>query len=418
LTWMADHDATARPAWSLVIVCCLAVFLLATPADASRVLPDLLAPTIAGPVAGLANLDQGPPVRPTHPFFSAADIVALSYGYDGPDHLLSLTSGGMAVGHHLFQGLWTDPVTGISYARNRWYDARTASWLSEDPKGAVDSPNLYAFALLAPHLFTDPFGLSALMENPNWHHMLPLAVFEGRSKGRPPVVADLGLTLADDVGVHSSEYGRIIDRPEHTGTGANHRKYNAAFENELLEWRAENPKATVLTKADVNKILSELPDEMREFNQRGVKTELSYSDWRSKVKKQAELKRVRFEMENRKSRFSGRRLKVRAAGWLQAVAGATSLASGEIGANRYRDELRLRYQTSGYSDEEINALFELREKLEYRALEEISWPVQFRNPDYDPRIEGYLRSVPEDVILPDEDVPNLRVLVGEETPGA
>jgi hypothetical protein len=30
-----------------------------------------------------------------------------------------------------FQGLWTDPTTGISYARNRWYDARNASWLSE-----------------------------------------------------------------------------------------------------------------------------------------------------------------------------------------------------------------------------------------------------------------------------------------------
>ncbi|MCD4749022.1 MAG: hypothetical protein K8R59_06585 [Thermoanaerobaculales bacterium] len=46
-----------------------------------------------------------------------------------------------------FQGLWTDPTTGLSYARNRWYDARTASWLSEDPMGAVDSPNLYAVRL-------------------------------------------------------------------------------------------------------------------------------------------------------------------------------------------------------------------------------------------------------------------------------
>jgi RHS repeat-associated protein len=59
----------------------------------------------------------------------------------------------------LFQGLWTDPVTGISYARNRWYDARTASWLSEDPKGAVDSPNLYAFVGWGPHRATDPMGL-------------------------------------------------------------------------------------------------------------------------------------------------------------------------------------------------------------------------------------------------------------------
>jgi len=58
----------------------------------------------------------------------------------------------------LFQGLWTDPVTGISYARNRWYDARTASWLSEDPLGAVDSPNLYAFVGWGPHAARDPMG--------------------------------------------------------------------------------------------------------------------------------------------------------------------------------------------------------------------------------------------------------------------
>ena len=145
-----------------MIVCCVAVFLLASPADASRDLPDMLAPTIACPVADVADLDRNLPVRPTLPFFSAADIVALSYGYDGPDQLLSLTTKRGSVGHHLFQGLWTDPVTGIAYARNRWYDARTASWLSEDPMGAVDSPNLYAFVGWGPHVGRDPMGLECL----------------------------------------------------------------------------------------------------------------------------------------------------------------------------------------------------------------------------------------------------------------
>jgi len=73
---------------------------------------------------------------------------------DDPDPCLP---GGLNV---LFQGLWTDPVTGISYARNRWYDARTASWLSEDPMGAVDSPNLYAFVGWGPHVGRDPMGLT------------------------------------------------------------------------------------------------------------------------------------------------------------------------------------------------------------------------------------------------------------------
>jgi RHS repeat-associated protein len=58
----------------------------------------------------------------------------------------------------LFQGLWTDPSTGIAYARNRWFESRTASWLSEDPLGAVDSSNLYAFVGWGPHMGVDPLG--------------------------------------------------------------------------------------------------------------------------------------------------------------------------------------------------------------------------------------------------------------------
>jgi len=58
-----------------------------------------------------------------------------------------------------FQGLWTDPVTGLSYARNRWLDTRNGVWLSEDPRGAVDSTNLYAGFGWMPHAVTDPFGL-------------------------------------------------------------------------------------------------------------------------------------------------------------------------------------------------------------------------------------------------------------------
>lgn len=59
----------------------------------------------------------------------------------------------------LFQGLWTDPVTGVAYARARWYDARNAVWLSEDPMGPEDSANLYAFVGLQPNSRSDPLGL-------------------------------------------------------------------------------------------------------------------------------------------------------------------------------------------------------------------------------------------------------------------
>jgi RHS repeat-associated protein len=81
------------------------------------------------------------------------------FTFDSAAAAASTLSGAFPGGQpSLFQGLWTDPVTGLSYARRRWYDAATASWLSTDPAGSADSENLYAFVRLQPHRFTDPEG--------------------------------------------------------------------------------------------------------------------------------------------------------------------------------------------------------------------------------------------------------------------
>lgn len=50
----------------------------------------------------------------------------------------------------------------MSYARARWYDARNASFLSEDPLGDIDSPNLYQYARNSPFNFSDPLGLCSV----------------------------------------------------------------------------------------------------------------------------------------------------------------------------------------------------------------------------------------------------------------
>jgi RHS repeat-associated protein len=67
----------------------------------------------------------------------------------------------------LFQGLWTDPVTGISFARARWYESRNASWLSEDPKRDADSPNFYSFTACRPNYSRDPLGKEILVDEDN-----------------------------------------------------------------------------------------------------------------------------------------------------------------------------------------------------------------------------------------------------------
>lgn len=55
----------------------------------------------------------------------------------------------------------------VAYARARWYDSRNATWLSEDPLGDVDSPNLYAFCSHNPHMRRDPLGLAGYVAGPD-----------------------------------------------------------------------------------------------------------------------------------------------------------------------------------------------------------------------------------------------------------
>lgn len=54
---------------------------------------------------------------------------------------------------------FADPATGLVYARARWFDPQTGSFLSADPIGYRDSSNLYAYAGGDPVNHRDPTGL-------------------------------------------------------------------------------------------------------------------------------------------------------------------------------------------------------------------------------------------------------------------
>ena len=71
-----------------------------------------------------------PPVR-------AALIAKLASGpQTWPSEPISLERSDLGEKSHrlFFQGLWTDPTTGLAYARNRWYDPHNAAWLSRRPR--------------------------------------------------------------------------------------------------------------------------------------------------------------------------------------------------------------------------------------------------------------------------------------------
>jgi RHS repeat-associated protein len=60
-----------------------------------------------------------------------------------------------------FTGQRFDPETGLYYFRARYYDAQLGRFLSVDPLGAVDGPNLYAYVGNDPVNFIDPLGLNS-----------------------------------------------------------------------------------------------------------------------------------------------------------------------------------------------------------------------------------------------------------------
>jgi RHS repeat-associated protein len=64
---------------------------------------------------------------------------------------------------YLFQGQRLDEETGLYYFKNRYYDPNHGRFISRDPEGMVDGPNLYAFVNNNPINFTDPLGLAVTM---------------------------------------------------------------------------------------------------------------------------------------------------------------------------------------------------------------------------------------------------------------
>jgi RHS repeat-associated protein len=98
---------------------------------------------------------------------------------DQRGNVIGLTSSGLSTQHLLFdpwgktesqwgvsldstglgwKGLLREPGSGLSYARARWYDSQSRSFISEDPIGIAGSINTYAFGGNDPVNNRDPTG--------------------------------------------------------------------------------------------------------------------------------------------------------------------------------------------------------------------------------------------------------------------
>jgi len=73
-----------------------------------------------------------------------------------------------------------DAATGLYFAPYRHYSPDLARWLSRDPAGTIDGPNVYAFVLGDPVNLVDPSGLSCTK---NERFLVTLACYIGGDEG-------------------------------------------------------------------------------------------------------------------------------------------------------------------------------------------------------------------------------------------
>ena len=90
--------------------------------------------------------------------------VLQSYSYDAFGALRDTDPGGV-VGNvdneFLFTGESFQLETGLGYFRARYYDAAAGRWLSKDPVGFEDGPNVYGYVTNNPVLLIDPLGTTS-----------------------------------------------------------------------------------------------------------------------------------------------------------------------------------------------------------------------------------------------------------------
>jgi RHS repeat-associated protein len=79
--------------------------------------------------------------------------------FDGEGNALEQSSIGNSI---TYTGQRYDADTGLYYYKNRYYSPKLGRFMSKDPLGMVDGPNLYAYVNNDPLNWTDPMGTTTL----------------------------------------------------------------------------------------------------------------------------------------------------------------------------------------------------------------------------------------------------------------
>jgi RHS repeat-associated protein len=233
---------------------------------------------------------------------------------------------GTAVTRHKANTKEEDP-TGLLNEGFRYRDIETGSFITRDPAGFVDGPNLYTYVNQNPWTKFDPHGLNE-KDNAEWHHYFTQANEDYFEKA--------------GINIHKSKHGVLLPRTQHRGTDGVGLHPN--WDKDWNEFIKKNPDPTA--KGMRSKIFKQLKnmigkDEYRAQLQKGAKisTKLDYKQY-SKVLTSAQrgkiIKRSFSKQATRlRAEFKHRQSKGAATGGLLFLIGAAAAEASGL-----NDELR------------------------------------------------------------------------------
>jgi RHS repeat-associated protein len=88
--------------------------------------------------------------------------ITANYKYNAFGMLIAQSGKSATINNYHFSTKEYSPLSGLSYFGARYYNPRQGRWLTPDPAGMIDGPNLYAYVGNNPINFVDPYGLQSI----------------------------------------------------------------------------------------------------------------------------------------------------------------------------------------------------------------------------------------------------------------
>ncbi|MCX5698906.1 MAG: hypothetical protein NTX01_04335, partial [Candidatus Omnitrophica bacterium] len=111
----------------------------------------------AGVTTWFHNIHNGP-TNVSH-LTNSTGAVVQKYAFDAFGNIT--TQAGSTTNNYRFQTKELHPQSGLVYFGSRWYNPTIGRWMSPDPLGMVDGPNVYCYLSNNPINDIDPWGLCA-----------------------------------------------------------------------------------------------------------------------------------------------------------------------------------------------------------------------------------------------------------------